>query len=224
MSELLDEYYRNNYTNICNNGSIGIISRIIHLLIENSKIKGKRIKVNKLKNQKILEVGAGNGQHKPYVKNYVEYIETDLRPENLPPPKNKFNEMSIDCTNLPFQDSYFDRLIATCLLVHLNNPEKALEEWRRVVRNEGVISIYIPCEPGVLLRFFQTLTTRRKQKRFSDDPYYLHYLDHKSHYVAMKSFILHEFGKENIQNTRYPFNFLTWNFNLFAIITVLNKK
>jgi phosphatidylethanolamine/phosphatidyl-N-methylethanolamine N-methyltransferase len=221
MIEKLDSYYKNSYERICNSGSIGFVSNVIHILIERGKVKGSKLK--DFKDLRIIEVGAGHGQHRPFVKNYREYIETDLRPENLPPP-NKYKDKPIDCTNLPFQESEFDRLIATCLLAHLVNPEKALKEWKRVVKNDGIISIYVPCEPGIFLRLIQNIATRRKQKKLESDAYLTHYLDHRSHYPALKCFILHEFGEMNVQNKRYPFNFLTWNFNLFSIMTINVQK
>jgi phosphatidylethanolamine/phosphatidyl-N-methylethanolamine N-methyltransferase len=222
MIEKLDKYYNCSYENICNTGVIGFVSNIIHILIERGRIKGSKKRVKDLKNLRIIEVGAGHGQHRPYVKNYREYIETDLRPENLPP--NKYSGLSINCTNLPFQESEFDRLIATCLLVHLPNPEEALKEWKRVVKSNGVISIYVPCEPGILLRLAQRLIIRRKQKKLNPEAKLVHYLDHRSYYLALKFFIFSEFGEKNVQNTRYPFNFLTWNFNLFSIMTINVQK
>lgn len=109
-------------------------------------------------------------------------------------------------------------------MAHLVNPEKALKEWKRVVKNHGIISIYVPCEPGIFLRLIQNITTRRKQKKLDSDAYLIHYLEHRSHYIAMKCFIYHEFGEMNVQNKRYPFNFLTWNFNLFSIMTINVQK
>ena len=221
MIEKVNEYYDNTYTSICNSGYLKFISNIIHTLIERGKVKGSKLK--DFKDLRIIEVGAGQRQHKKYVENYREYIETDIRPHNLPP-HSKYKERSIDCSNLPFQESEFDSLIATCLIIHLANPEEALKEWKRVVKNDGIISIYVPCEPGIFLRLMQKITTRRKQLKFDSNPYLTHYLDHRSNYIALKFFILHEFGELNVQNKRYPFTFLSWNFNLFSIMTINVQK
>jgi ubiquinone/menaquinone biosynthesis C-methylase UbiE len=213
-----DEYYKNHYRTVTDTGMIGVISRLIHIIMENQRVKGFK-KIKTLKNLRTLEVGAGMGQHKRYVKNYSEYIETDIRPENLP--EGKFKQISIDCSNLPFPENSFDRLIATCLLVHLNNPEKALLEFKRVVKTGGVITLYVACEPGIFLRVMQQLTTRRIQKNTYTNPKYRHYQDHVSNYPAIKVFINHIFsGCKVIRFKRYPFHFMSWNFNLFAVVTI----
>jgi|688.fasta_scaffold310609_1 hypothetical protein len=90
MIEKLDRYYKNSYERICNSGSIGFVSSMIHILIERGRVKGSK-KVKEFKDLRIIEVGAGHGQHRPYVKNYREYIETDIRPENLPPTNIKMS-------------------------------------------------------------------------------------------------------------------------------------
>jgi ubiquinone/menaquinone biosynthesis C-methylase UbiE len=36
--------------------------------------------------------------------------------------------------SLPFQDNSFDRVIATCLFHHLENPTKGFEQIRRVTK------------------------------------------------------------------------------------------
>ena len=101
----------------------------------------------------VLELGAGHGQHFKNTKHtFDRYFETDIRIDNL----KKFSEphlakevKSVDATNLvDFDDHSVDRLIATCLLAHLDNPYGVLQEWRRIVKPGGVITIYIPTEGG----------------------------------------------------------------------------
>ena len=150
-------------------------------------------------------------------------IQCDIRPENIPnvadDPRIEKEFKSVDAQSLPYGDNSHDRLIATCLLAHLSDPENALEEWKRVVRPGGAISIFVPCEPGFLLRITQMATTRRKQKSLGYNGRLLHYREHRNHYPGMMTFIKEIYGSD-ARVTNYPFPFLSWNFNLWSIVQV----
>ena len=97
-----------------------------------------------------VEVGAGEGQHLPYVRHRFErYVLTDKRAsgstEQLPPGAEF---MSADAQDLPFESGTVDRLVSTCVLHHLPDPEAALQSWRRVVRGNGVLTILLATDPG----------------------------------------------------------------------------
>lgn len=174
----------------------------------------------------ILEIGAGNGEHLNYVaKNFDKYTATDLRINNL-------KSIATDSTNivtsvqnaedLSFDSDSFDRVIVTCLLVHLDKPEKAISEMKRVVKkNGGYVTIYLPCEPGIFLRFIRKYSTHRKAKRLGiGDIKRLHYLEHRNYYLAIDDLIVNSFENSYIQSKFYPFPFLTWNFNLYKIYQI----
>jgi len=225
-----DQYHLEDYSKVCCEGAIGYVSGFLHRSLERSGSAPRRNRLLKRSDLfEVLEVGAGAGQHAEYVKHlFGSLTQCDIRPQNIPDiaSDSRITKLcdSIDAEELPFADSCYDRLIATCLLAHLTFPEKALSEWKRVVRQGGVISIYVPCEPGILLRFFQSITTRRKQKSFGYDARLLHYREHKNHYPGMMTLIHHVFDS-NVSTTNYPFPFLGWNFNLWTIVQIesLNK-
>ena len=56
-------------------------------------------------------------------------------------PKNIENFVLADAENLPFQTNIFKKIYAIHILEHLNNPLKALREWKRVGK---VITIKVP--------------------------------------------------------------------------------
>ena len=221
----LDEYYQKHYLQIINQGPVGFISKIVHWSMEHLPYSVTRLRMNP---QVILELGAGHGQHLQFVKkSYSEYLMTDLRPENIPVQLARggikiYNE-SVDAHKLPFPDDRFDRVIATCLLIHLQDPQKALEEWKRVLKNDGTLTIYIPCETGLLLRIAQQLSTRRSQRKLGIDAEYLHRIEHPYSYLYLKSMIQHVFN-ENLFIRKFPFVFGSWNFNLWSVISIKNKK
>jgi len=220
-----DDYYENNYSEICCTGAVGFVSHIIHQSLESAGYKWFSRKFDqRFDLLKVLEVGAGGGQHSAYVKHmYTEMIQCDLRPDNIPNESVNARILKdhriIDTQDLPFSDNSFDRVIATCLLAHLIDPERALKEWKRVVREGGVVSIYVPCEPGLFLRVSQRMTTRRKQKKLGLNAKLFHYREHRNHYPAMMALIGHVFS-EGVKVTNYPFPFLGWNFNLWSVVQI----
>ena len=220
-----DQYHVADYSKVCNTGAVGLVSRFVHRSLESFGIVVRRNRILRRSDLlKILEVGAGGGQHARYVRHSFErLIECDIRPENIPnvadDPRIVKEFKPVDAQNLPYADNSHDRLIATCLLAHLSDPEKALEEWKRIVRPGGVISIFVPCEPGFLLRISQMMTTRRKQKILGYNGRLLHYREHRNHHPGMMTFIRQIYGSD-ARVTNYPFPFLSWNFNLWSIVQV----
>lgn len=198
--------------------------------------------------KKIIEVGAGNNEHLKFVNNkFEEYHATDIRIDHLQEALEKelknwdrdsinqmysfnqglkkvyFNE--IDACDLSFyKDSEFDRLIATCLILHLNNARQALNEWRRVVKHSGFISIYVHSEPGILLRIFRYLFTNLKAHFDGVNHLQFVYTEHLVHYLAIKHLVNEIFQKDQVTIRSYPLPYLSWNFSFWKIITVKVNK
>ena len=114
----------------------------------------------------ILELGAGEGFHRRFVTSgFQKYVETDISERaNTSGPSEKITFRQENAEELTFDDNTFERTIATCLIAHLDRPTEALGHWRRVTKNNGWISIYIPCEPGILLRCFRAIFLLPKSK------------------------------------------------------------
>ena len=216
----IDEYYENHYERVINSGLIGKYSSFYHFLIEKD-FADKKFK-------SILELGAGKGQHLHFLKcEYEEYLQTDIRLPNS-------NESSLgskaiwlvaDAENLStFASNRFDRTIATCLIAHLPNPEKAINEWRRVTSKcGGVVSIYVPCEPSFLLRLAQKLSTRRKATKLGIDYSSMHYREHRNHYFFIKALIFDVFKEDDIKVIGFPTRFLPFDLKLYEIYQIRLK-
>jgi phosphatidylethanolamine/phosphatidyl-N-methylethanolamine N-methyltransferase len=120
---------------------------------------------------KILEVGAGSGEHLDFVNcQFNSYTITDLDPKMIGLAKIKrksnenFKKLNFDtqsANKLSYRSSSFDRLIASHVLEHIYEPHKALEEWTRVIKNDGVLSILIPTDPGIAWRLGRHIGPRR---------------------------------------------------------------
>lgn len=173
---------------------------------------------------KVLEVGAGQGEHFSFVKHgFDSYVEIDVRTPRVATevrdPRRTF--MIEDAEHLSFPDSSFDRVIATCLLLHLEHPEAALTEWRRVTRPGGVISMLVPCDPGILIRTTRQLITVPAVNRSGFAGYKLfNARDHRNHVGSIEQLIRFVFRHDAVRVDRYPFPWPSWNLNAFFVFQV----
>lgn len=120
---------------------------------------------------RVLEIGAGTGEHLHFVRHgFDEYILTDVDPKTLEVAKEKLSGIhsgklkfeSQTGKSLAYPDNTFDRLIATHVLEHIYEPHLALKDWLRVLKPGGVLSIVIPTDPGLAWRLGRHLGPRRK--------------------------------------------------------------
>lgn len=119
----------------------------------------------------VLEIGAGTGEHLRFVRHsFDRYILSDHDPNTLEVARKKINpvyESKVTFhaqagSGLEYEANTFDRLIATHVLEHIYEPHLALKEWRRVLKDGGVLSILIPTDPGIAWRLGRHLGPRRK--------------------------------------------------------------
>lgn len=212
------DYFSEAYQDVMYTGVIGFYSRLVHRLMDRP-FKGQETPV-------ILEVGAGAGQHAPYTStHFTTYYQTDTNKELIDqqcPTDSRVIPLLADAEDLAsFETDSIDRLVATCLLAHLDNPERALREWRRVVKPGGSISIYLPAEPGMLLRLLRHAAVAPKSKRFGQDHLSIVYRDHRNHYPGMRQMIRQSFPEDKVQRRRFPTRWLGWNFSLFEIVHIV---
>ena len=207
LNEAPERYFRDAYDPVMYSGAIGLYSRIVHRLMERGAANDS--------DSVILELGAGAGQHARYVQTrYRAYYETDIAvPPSTSSPNPRTDSGLIrrhaDAQNLSeFPDKSVDRIIATCLLAHLANPEEALEEWRRVIDPGGAVTIYVAAEPGMLLRLLRKYFVVPKARRLGQDHLAIIYRDHRNHYPAMRTMIESVFREDRVRRLRVPPGFL----------------
>jgi phosphatidylethanolamine/phosphatidyl-N-methylethanolamine N-methyltransferase len=127
-----------------------------------------------------------------------------------------------DAHALPFSATSFDRTIVTCVLHHLEDPERALQELRRVTRPRGDLSILLPTDPGIAYRAVRALTSgvlaaragRAAEERLS------HAREHRNHYASLLTLLRHVFRSDNVQMKLFPTRLPAWNLNLVAVLNV----
>ena len=172
----------------------------------------------------ILEIGANIGEHVSFVsENFESYTLSDIRQTkflNQGNPKIKFQ--IADVQDLPFEDCTFDRIISTCVFHHLDDPVRGLEELRRVIRIGGYISILLPNDPGIMYRILRVLTTLRTARRqgILDKVQLVHALEHKNHYLSIRTLIKWVFENDEIKLNFKPFRIPSYNVNAITVITI----
>lgn len=222
MSESEAHWMSDGYEQCYYTGSLGRMWAHVHKLLERPFSRSQSF-------DKVLELGAGQGQHLQFVKHsYNDYWLTDLRSDLVDQEelKDQVHVLSVDAQSLhQFADQSFDRLIATCLLVHLRDPLSALQEWRRVVKANGWLSIYVPLEPSLANRVARRLFIWPKSRRHgAEDPEFLMYFGHQIHYIALKVFMHRVFALDRVVKQRFPSRFIPWNFGLFEIWHVQRRN
>ena len=96
-------------------------------------------------NSKILDVGCGDAEmleHMQKVKTPTYAVGIDFREGLIN--HDAINILRGDAENLPFTNQSFDCVIAAAAIEHLPNPANALTEFKRVLKQGGVLIITTP--------------------------------------------------------------------------------
>ena len=176
---------------------------------------------------KVLELGAGKSNHIRFVSHeYSEYHETDISFQALYQRDNnsKVKQFTIDATNLNhIQEKNYDRIIVSCLLIHLDEIESALSQWMRILTQGGILTILIPCEPGLFLRAARVFSTKQKTIRLGVDYLSIHYREHKTYFLRVKHYIDELSAAAEVDWNYYPFSVPSWNLNLWSVAQIRKK-
>jgi ubiquinone/menaquinone biosynthesis C-methylase UbiE len=173
---------------------------------------------------KVVEVGAGAGEHLGFVRHgFDQYLMTDWNDIRLQHARAALPEAMRarvgvsreDATKLSLADGSVDRLIACHILEHLYRPHEVLREWNRVLRRGGVLSVLLPCDPGVLWRLGRTLGPRANAERAGIDYDYWMAREHVNPIGNLVTFIRYYFRE--VRETWYPSRIPSTDLNLFYL-------
>lgn len=108
-----------------------------------------------------LEIGPGNYPKIP-IKNgfFLDISENAIK--NLK--KLGANAQVGNITNLPFQNNFFDLIVAIEVLEHIENDEKALKEIFRVLKPNGYFLFSVPLKPELYNEFDKAVGHYRRYK------------------------------------------------------------
>lgn len=216
FTPLQQAFYREMYGDLIDGGAVGAFQRLTHRFLERPYGPGDSF-------PRVIELGSGSGEHLPFVRHSFEgYVMADLRmPPDLPAdPRVSFIEADVHA--LPVDSDSHDRLIATCLLHHLAEPFRALEEMRRVVRPGGALSIMIVSDPGIAYRVIQRFSSGRRYRKSGFTEWRaLHAMEHRNHAWSLQQLIKYAFRDDELRGRGFPIPIASlWNLNLFSVYQV----
>jgi len=224
--EITKRYYGKNYKKIHYTGLLGRFTNFYHSAIEKGHDNNQNFEF-------VLEIGAGDGEHLRFVSHsFQKYYLLDPYPgetlKDLVKSRKNLKLISAFADDIPLRDSSIDRLICTCVLLHVSDIEQTLIELRRVVKHEGILDLYLPMDPGILYRAIRHITSHQKiAKQMQQDMLTTKYLwanEHKNGFLTVKAMLDYTFQHDKVKYVRYPFRFLSWNFGLFAIVKIKIDK
>jgi len=204
------------YPGTSDSGAIGFLSRLEHKSLETRGVP---------KANSVLEIGGGKGDHIEFMRHrdFQVYSILDLfSPQSLPK-DSRIHFFRGTAEKLPFESETFDRIIMTCVLHHLADPESALLEMKRVLKKSGSISLLISNDPGFLYRLLWKIFARRKRIRWEDiDPDYGHAKSHLISGVSLRIIIEYIFRDFEIRRRGNPFLIPSYHINLSTVYTIRN--
>jgi len=213
----VEEYYRSFYAQVVGENATGIMGYLScypHKLLEKPFSSNDKFV--------ILELGCGQNEHFTFVaKDFSWYYALDLvKPrQNLTHPNYQFIEAS--AAHIPLESSSVNRVILTCLLLHLDDPEKVLLEIKRVLKSPGFVSIYMPTEPSIFLRLFRVISSKRRARKLGYEGYDLFIArDHVTYFREILSLIRYHFDDFDISIEYRPFFIPLWNLNTLCVIQI----
>lgn len=231
MERIVYDFYKNYYTQLfCEGGFSAFSYKLTHKLVEKnyesfiSSRKKQEQFILKSSDPKlcILEVGAGQGEHFEYVKStFSEYVCLDLF--EMPKDWVYQNDERLlwvkgDISKLDFDGKKFDRIIVMCVLHHLKDPFLALKNMQDLLNDDGVLTFFLPSDPGVLNRMNRKIFVSPKAKKLGFSEYALvNAIEHQNHYWGLKSLVNSIFANYTIRKRYYPFNIPSANLSLFSI-------
>lgn len=101
---------------------------------------------------RILEVGCSGGRHIGGLQAIWperEYVGCDIDTASLKDARAMhpgIEFVAVDGHNLPFPDGSFDAVYCMDYLEHVEDPTQASSEMCRVLKQDGVMSVFCPCE------------------------------------------------------------------------------
>ena len=111
---------------------------------------GKYVPYDSIRGKKVLDVACGLGWASiNLARNHAEVEAIDLTPNAVTFTKKhaehlglKINVQEMSAEKIVFPDCYFDFVLGWGFLMHTENPEQALSEMLRVVKEDGSVVLY----------------------------------------------------------------------------------
>jgi ubiquinone/menaquinone biosynthesis C-methylase UbiE len=99
------------------------------------------------KSKVILDVGCGTGEFgksKPSDSIRVYGVDCDDNALRAASEYEFVEKIDLDCNSLPFEDNFFDAVLAKDILEHVQKPWLLLKEIHRIIKDNGIIIASVP--------------------------------------------------------------------------------
>ena len=206
-AEIVDEYYRCFYERVHGGGGPGLIESLMHKSLERKSRVPHRM----------LEIGVGNFEHLPYLKSEPSlYVAIDLRsPSDEMLRINRFEKAKAEDVKGLTTGRYFvqvsieefcsldvglfDRIVASCVLLHLDEPDVVMTLLLRILEEESSeMRLLLPTEPSWIINLWRMLVSRRRAQALGFNHFDLvNAADHKNYSRRVAVFAGHVFADEN---------------------------
>lgn len=215
--KVLKDYYENHYETVFHTNFQSKGTKYFHKILES--------KWSSNFPERVVELGAGSGEHFQFVrddeKTITQYYAVDLKDGS----GSKFTSTSnlpvswvvTDAQDLPFEDGSMDRVVVTCLLHHLDDPYRCLNEIDRVLKVGGEFAIAMPTDPGTLNRLIKKIITYPAMRRRGiENPDLIYALEHRNHIRGLLTLISYKFEK-SVDFYYLPFKVRSVNLNIMVL-------
>ena len=182
------------------------------------------------KYNKILEIGPGPHPHLQYIKHDFDKYYILEKEEKIIKHYKKFKNKKIIVKNyktnkIPFNNKFFDRIIMSHTLEHINYPEKFIFEVMSKLKKGGVLSIALPTDPGLMWRagrLFSKIFFIKDKRKISGDEYeYINAKDHVNTIFALYHIINFNYKKNKKVEKFLPFRIKFFDLNLFYNVHII---
>jgi len=221
--DFVKKWYDDYYSQCVYCNAAGVGQKFMHRSIErrhNSDIHFDRV----------LEIGGNRGEHLQFIRHsFNEYCLTDIADTSKKllakgqPIGLQFKVE--DACSLSFEDEFFDRVLCSCVLHHVENAESALCELRRVLKPGGKADIFLSCDPGFAFRLGRYLGPVREAKKLGLDDVkrLLDARDHRNHVAGLTRLIRYVFRNDAFAEKSYPLPHLSWNFSFWKVFEITKQ-
>ena len=130
-----------------------------------------------------------------------------------------------DALALTWHDETFDRVLNTCVIHHVSDPELALSEIRRVLRPGETADIFLTSDPGMAFRLARRLGPLLSAKRrgLGDVKRRVDARDHRNHIGGLHVSLKHVFRNDGFAESAYPIPRMPWNPTLFHTFLIMKS-
>lgn len=175
-----------------------------------------------------LELGAGVGGHLQFEPlDRQDYHCIELRESMAEEIRRRFplvTTVTADCQQkIPYENAYFDRIVVIHVLEHLPDLPAAIAEAHRVLKPNGILSVVLPCDPGLAYEFARKISAERIFKARYKLPY--RWFARREH-INSPAEIMTVIGKyfEIFDTTYFPLVVPIVNLNLCIGLTARKKS